>query len=235
MKPTLSVIIPALNEETNIADAVAEVLKAVASRVGDYELLLFNDGSRDRTGAIMDELAAANPRIRVTHNPQSHNLGGVYKQGLALARLDYLTWVPGDNENPSAALLPVLDAIGRADIVLPYPRNMHVRPFSRRIISRTYTLLMNVLFLHWLPYYNGTSVYRTADLRSITLRTSSFAFQAEILVKLLRQHKRYCAVGIEIQARQGRASRAFRWRNVVTTLKAVSSLMIEVYLPKKTP
>jgi dolichol-phosphate mannosyltransferase len=106
-RPTLSVIIPALNEEANIAAATEEVIKTVQERFADYEILLFDDGSTHRTGSIMDQLAAQNPRIRVTHNHQSHELGGVYKQGVAMASFGYILLVPGDNENPGSAILPV--------------------------------------------------------------------------------------------------------------------------------
>ena len=229
MKPTLSVIVPALNEEENIAAAVREILQAIGDRFADYELLLFDDGSRDQTGAIMDKLAAGNPHIRVTHNATPRNLGGVYKQGVALARCDYVTWVPGDNENPGSALVPVFEAIGKADIVVPYSANMKVRPLSRRIISRCYTLLMNLLFGHWLPYYNGTAVYRTASVRGIEIRTDSFAFQSEVLVKLLRLGNTYTIVGINIQPQPNRTSKAFRWRNVLTVIKAVFCLFYEVH------
>lgn len=232
LKPTISIIVPALNEENNIAAAVDEVLRAVEGRFADYELLLFDDGSTDRTGTIMDQIARGNSRIRVIHNPHPYNLGGVYKQGVALARMEYLTWVPGDNENPSSAMIPVFEAIGRAAIVVPYPLNMEVRPLGRRIISRMYTMLMNLLFGYQLPYYNGTSVYPVASLRSIAIRTDSFAFQGEVLVKLLRRGLSYVTVGIPLQAQHNRISRAFRWRNVITVVQALVHLFVEIYFQK---
>jgi glycosyltransferase involved in cell wall biosynthesis len=151
-RPTISFVVPALNEEANIADAVREAVASMGDRFSDYELLLFDDGSTDRTGAIMDKLAAADPRhIRVTHNPSPRNLGGVYKQGIALARMDYLLMVPGDNENPGHALQAPFDAIGRADIVLPYPVNSQVRGSARHLVSRTYVGLRPVLQRHRHP------------------------------------------------------------------------------------
>jgi dolichol-phosphate mannosyltransferase len=232
MKPTLSVIIPALNEEANIAAAVAEVIRVVNNRFADYELLLFDDGSRDRTGEIMDRLAAQNHRIRVTHNPQPRNLGGVYKQGVALAKLDCILMVPGDNENPGDALVPVLDALGKADIVIPYTTNMQVRPWNRRVCSRAYTTLINLLFGHSLRYYNGTSICRTSDLRSIRIRTDSFAYQSEVLLKLLSQGRSYVEVGIQITPPVGSASKALRLRNVISVLKAVLQLFSEIRFGK---
>ena len=232
MKPTLSVIIPALNEEANIAAAVAEVTRVVEHRFEDYELLLFDDGSQDHTGEIMDCLAEQDSRIRVTRNAQSRNLGGVYKQGVALAKFDYILMVPGDNENPGNALVPVLDALGKADIVIPYTTNTGVRPWVRRACSRAYTMLINSLFGHNLRYYNGTSIYRASDLRSICIRTDSFAYQSEVLLKLLRKGKSYVEVGIQIKPPIGSTPKALRFRNLVNVLKAVLQLVVEIRFQK---
>jgi glycosyltransferase involved in cell wall biosynthesis len=233
LKPTISVIIPALNEEASIAAAVDEAIATLGDRFSDYELLLFDDGSTDRTGPIMDELAAKNPRIRVTHNPRPNNLGGVYKQGVAMARFDYILMIPGDNENPRSATIPALDAIGKADIIIPYPTNMRVRPLLRRIGSRSFTLLINLLFLRRIKYYNGTVVSRTADLRSIHISTNSFAYQCECLLKLLKTGRTYYEVGIEIQAKPGRKSRALRLRNLIDVFRAICHLFVEVHFRTK--
>jgi len=226
---TISVIIPALNEEANILGTIDEVVAALGDGFEDYELLLFNDGSHDRTGELMDNAARANPRLRVTHNDQPRNLGGVYKQGIALARFDYLFLVPGDNEITGSALTRTLDAVGKADVIIPYPTNMHVRPLIRRIASRGYTFLINLLFGRRIKYYNGTVVSRTAHTRSITIRTDSFAYQSEALLKLLRTGKTYTEVGIEIRQWPGRRSNALRLRNLTAVLRAVVHLIVEIH------
>jgi glycosyltransferase involved in cell wall biosynthesis len=230
MKPTISIIIPALNEEANIAAAVREAVAALGDRFADYELLLFDDGSTDRTGAIMDGLAAADPRhVRVTHNAAPRNLGGVYKQGIALARMDYLLMVPGDNENPGHALQAPLDAIGRADIVLPYPVNSAVRGAARHAVSRVYVALLNRLFGLGVRYYNGTVIHRTANLKALSIKTSSFAYQAEILIKLLCAGKSFVEVPIRIDPpKEGRRSRAFRWKNMVQVCRTLGRLFVDI-------
>jgi dolichol-phosphate mannosyltransferase len=229
-KPSISFVIPALNEEGNIAEAVREAVAAMRGRFVDHELLLFDDGSTDRTGAIMDELAAADPRhIRVTHNPAPRNLGGVYKQGIELARMEYIVMVPGDNENPGAALQAPFDAVGRADIVLPYPVNSAVRGFVRHLISRVYVRLLNRLFGLHVRYYNGTVIHRTANLKGLAVKTSSFAYQAEILIKLLCAGKSFVEVPIRIEPpKEGRRSRAFRWKNVMQVGRTLTTLFLDV-------
>jgi dolichol-phosphate mannosyltransferase len=206
-------------------------------RFGDYELLLFDDGSTDRTGAIMDELAAADPgHVRVTHNATPRNLGGVYKQGIERARMEYLVMVPGDNENPGAAMQAPFDAIGRADIVLPYPVNSAVRGLARHLISRVYVGLLNVLFGLHIRYYNGTVIHRTANLKRLSIKTSSFAYQAEILIKLLCAGKTFVEVPIEIEPpKVGRRSRAFRWKNIVQVGRTLGLLFVDIRLRRLRP
>lgn len=207
------------------------------TRFSDYELLLFDDGSTDRTGMIMDELAAADLRhIRVTHNPAPRNLGGVYKQGIALARMDYVLMVPGDNENPGHALQAPFDAIGRAEIVLPYPVNSDVRGFARHTISRIYVGLLNRLFGLHVRYYNGTVIHRTANLKGLAIKTSSFAYQAEILIKLLCAGKSFVEVPIRIDPPKGnRRSRAFRWKNMVQVGRTLGDLFLDIRVRRLRP
>jgi glycosyltransferase involved in cell wall biosynthesis len=232
-RPSISVVVPALNEEAHIEDAVRETVKALGDRFESYELLLIDDGSTDRTGEIMDRLAAGDPQhLRVAHNPSPRNLGGVYKQGIPLARYEYYMFVPGDNENPSSALKAPFDALGKAEIIVPYVPDPK-RSRLRRFLSRGYTTLMNTLFRLRVRYYNGTVIHRTANLKDLHISTSSFAYQSEILVKLLRAGKSYVEVPVEIAQQTQRKSKALRLKNVTSVLKAVMALFREIYFPPR--
>ncbi len=231
----LSVIIPALDEEAHIAAAVEEVKRAAAGRFAALELLLFDDGSSDGTGKIMDELALKDPRVRVVHNPEPRNLGGVYKQGVAMARLEFVVMVPGDNENPASALEGPFAAVGEADIVLPYPEDNRVRSPLRNVLSDGFTGLLNGLFGLDVPYFNGTVIHRTELVRAIPIRTDSFAYQAEALIRLLRLGHTYTAVPIRVVPRGGRKSKALRPKNVLGVGVTLARLLVELrLLPSKT-
>jgi hypothetical protein len=143
--------------------------------------------------------------------------------------MDYLLMVPGDNENPGHALQAPFDAIGRADIVLPYPVNSQVRGSARHLVSRTYVGLLNHLFGLRVRYYNGTVIHRTANLKGLPIKTSSFAYQAEILIKLLCAGKSFVEVPIRIDPpKEGRRSRAFRWKNMVQVGRTLSDLFMDI-------
>jgi glycosyltransferase involved in cell wall biosynthesis len=227
-KKTLSVIVPALNEEANVEDAVGEIHRGVVGHFEDYEILLFDDGSTDRTGALMDGIAARDPRVRVTHHASPKNLGGVYKAGVAMARGEYCVMIPGDNENPARAMQEPYAAVGRAEIVVPYSVGGE-RPWPRDAVSNAYVALMNALFRLDLRYYNGTVIHRTANVRAITITTDSFAYQTEALVKLLRMGKSFVEVPVAVEPKGGRESKAFRAKNVYGVLAAIGRLALEVH------
>ena len=229
---TLTVVVPAYNEEANLAAAVAEIHAACRGRVADYEIVVVDDGSRDGTGALADALAAADPRVRALHNRPNRGLGGAYKAGVAAARHAHVMMVPGDNSHPAEGVTPIIDRIGEADIVIPYVTNPESRGFARRVVSRAYTLLHNALFRLRVPYYNGLVVHRTALLRSITIETDGFAYQSEALVKLLRGGASFVSVGVVIDEGPQHRSTAFRPKNVMRVGVAVLRLAADVYGPR---
>lgn len=225
---TLSVIIPALNEEGNLAATVTTVLGAIGDRFADYELLIFDDGSTDRTGTIADGLVAGNSHIRVIHNPRNMGFGYNYTRGVQLARMEYVTMFPGDNEIPGEAIQSILDGVGTADIVVPYISSPAVRAWSRRVISAAFVSLINLLFGLRLRYFNGPCVHRRVLLQVVPMRTHGFAYMAAILVRLIRSGHTYVEVPMPLQARQHGRSKAFRPKNILSVLRTLAELFWEV-------
>src|SRR5882672_9122609 len=112
----ISIVIPALNEETVVEGVVRDISKQVAASFTDYEIILIDDGSTDKTGDIMDKLATELPNVRAIRNPHNIGLGSSYQRGLAEARCDYLMMLCGDGGMPAASLPPIFAAVGSADI-----------------------------------------------------------------------------------------------------------------------
>lgn len=225
---TLSVIIPALNEEGNLAATVTTVLGAIGDRFADYELLIFDDGSTDRTGTIADGLVAGNLHIRVIHNPRNMGFGYNYTRGVELARMEYVAMFPGDNEIPGEAIRAILVSVGAADIVVPYISTPAVRSWSRRVISAAFVSLVNLLFGLRLRYFNGPCVHRRVLLQAVPMRTHGFAYMAAILVRLICSGHTYVQVPMRLQARRHGRSKAFRPRNILSVLRTLAELFWEV-------
>lgn len=98
----LSVIMPAYNEEGGIRDAVAAVQAHVLAAHPGAELVVVNDGSRDSTGALLDAIAAADPRVRVVHKANGGH-GPAIMSGLAEARGDFVFLIDSDDQIPMEA------------------------------------------------------------------------------------------------------------------------------------
>jgi dolichol-phosphate mannosyltransferase len=212
-KPGLTICIPALNEEAHLETAVLGAARVAEKYFSDWEILIFNDGSTDGTGAIAERLSRQNDRVWAFHHERPRNVGACYAEAIEYATKSHLILVPGDNENDPEGLERIFQLVGKADLIVPYTDNPQVRSSHRRLLSSAFTRLLNLISGRRLRYYNGTVLHRVDLLRRCRLRTRGFGYQAELTLQLLRQGHSYKEVGIPIQARTGRQSRALTLRN----------------------
>ena len=235
MAASVSIIVPALNEAANLEGTARAIKAALESEgIGDYEILLFNDGSTDETGEVAGRLAGADEKIKAIDNPQNMGFGYNYTEGVRLAAKDYVMMVPGDNEIPEEAIRRVLAKAGEADMVIPFTSNTEVRKPSRRVISRVFVILINTLFGLKVRYYNGTCLHRTALLRRVPMKSWDFAYMAAILVRLIKSGAGYVEVGVEITQREAGASKAFAVKNVISVVTTIVTLFWDVRIKGET-
>jgi dolichol-phosphate mannosyltransferase len=223
----ITFLVTALNEEEEIEDTVRTIIQAAGERIEQYEILLVDDGSTDSTASIMDRLAGTNATIRVIHNEKNLGLGGAYKRGLQDARMEYVMWVSGDNAETVENLANIASHAGEADIVIPVLLDHPNRPAIRRITSRVFTMLVNLLFGLRVRYYNGAVLHRASLIRSVDIVTDSFAYQAEALIKLLRRGHSYVEIPYYSATYDGIFSNAMRPKNLLGVVKALSRTFID--------
>jgi glycosyltransferase involved in cell wall biosynthesis len=225
---TITLIVPALNEQDMITPTVRQIVACVEGQFLDYEVLLVNDGSTDGTGPLMERLAATNPRIRVLRNRTNRGLGYSYRLGVEHARCEYVMLLCGDGGMPASSLPAIFARIGTADIVIPYVRNLRqIKTPARFVLSKTYTALLNTVFGLRLRYYNGLPVHRVDLVRALEVRSDGFGFQGEILVKLLKAGCSFVQVGVD-GAEKTKRSSALRLSNIVSVTKTLLLLLWEV-------
>jgi NAD(P)-dependent dehydrogenase (short-subunit alcohol dehydrogenase family) len=218
---SISVFIPCLNEEKNLKPTVARLIEALTVTVEDYEIIIVNDGSSDGTGAVAENLAAENSTIRALHNSRNMGLGYCFAQAYREARKSFFVYIPGDNTWPYRSFVELFGNLGRADIITSYAINPDVRPFARRVVSRLYTNLLNLLFRRHLQYFNGLTIYPVDFLRRDPATTFGFGFQAEVLLKALNLGLSYIEVGLPIDERTAGGSKAVNLTNILSVLSTL--------------
>lgn len=230
--PSLTVLVPAFNEAGNLAPTVERLIRALDITVDDYEIMIVNDGSDDGTGDEADALAKRYDFVQAIHHERNMGLGASYAEGIALGTKDYFTYIPGDNTWPYRSFVQLFSNLGKSDIVTSYSVNPEVRPAGRRIVSRLYTAVLNLLFGHRLHYYNGLTIYPKNFLALNPITTGGFGFQAEVLLKGVALGLDYIEVGLPIDERTAGGSKAFTLRNFVSVAATIARLFFELRLDR---
>jgi glycosyltransferase involved in cell wall biosynthesis len=114
---TVSVILPCYNEEPNVVRVASRASEVMAALVRDYEIIVVNDGSRDRTGEFADELARKDPHIRPVHHATNGGYGMALRSGFKAARMEHAFYTDGDGQFDIAEITRLLDLLGTADII----------------------------------------------------------------------------------------------------------------------
>jgi len=229
MTKRLSIFIPAYNEEGNLEATIRELWTSLErTPLADYEIIIVNDGSTDRTQAIAEELRRKDPKIRVINNKKNLGLAKTHRIGAHAATFEYVGWIPGDNGFPAASSERWLAPLGHADIIQTYLLNSEVRYAGRRVISKAYTRAMNALFGLDLKYYNGIQIYRRELIQNIETFADGFALLSEILVKLLASGNTYIEVGINMTERAQGESKAVKLQNILDVITTVIRLFCEI-------
>ena len=96
--PALSYFFPAHNEAANLTGLVEEALATLPGLAEQFEIVIVDDGSKDATPALADELAAAHPAVRAVHHPTNLGYGAALRSGFAAARFDHLAYTDGDRQ-----------------------------------------------------------------------------------------------------------------------------------------
>ena len=142
---SISVVLPAYNEEENVGQAVRSVLEVMGSITSDYEVIVVDDGSRDRTSEVVEELAENHPQVHLVRHEVNQGYGGALNSGFQAATRELIFFTSSDNQYDVAEIKKLLPYIETAELVIGY-RADRQDPFIRRVFAWGWTTLVNLLF-----------------------------------------------------------------------------------------
>ncbi|MFM8268518.1 MAG: glycosyltransferase family 2 protein [Ilumatobacteraceae bacterium] len=190
----LSIFFPMWNEEHYVERAVAAALEVCTDLVGrgevlDYELIIVDDASTDRTPELADGLAASNPRIRVVHHPENRKLGGSMKTGFATATGDVILYSDADLpfDMAEAARAVRLLRYYEADVVSAYRFDRTGEGSSRAIYTFFYNVLIRRLFGVRIRDINfAFKLCRARIFEHVELKSEGSFIDAELIIRASR-------------------------------------------------
>jgi glycosyltransferase involved in cell wall biosynthesis len=142
----LSVFFPAYNDSGTIASMVVSALLAARTLTPDHEVIVVNDGSRDGTPQVLDELARVYPEVRIVHHQVNRGYGGALRSGFATATKDLVFYTDGDAQyDPSEMVLLWQRMTPDVDLVNGY-KISRSDPLHRIVIGRVYHHTVKTLF-----------------------------------------------------------------------------------------
>lgn len=206
---SLSVIMPAHNEEEAIASTVHEVLDTLTAWNIDFELIVVNDGSKDRTGLILDTIAAAHPRLRVIHHVVNQGYGAALVSGFEAVTKDLAFFMDSDGQFDIHDLERFFPLIHDYDAVLGYRVNRQ-DTWMRKLNAWGWKILVGMVFGVYVRDVDcAFKLYRADFFREHKLETRGAMINTEILYKFTRAGYTFTQVGVRhLPRRGGRATGA---------------------------
>ena len=225
---SISFVVPCYNEEDNISDVINEIESAVISFSNIvYEIIIIDDASKDNTLKIIKEMKKMNKKIKKIQNKVNKGLGGSIKKGLDNIQNDYVMYLPGDNCHSKTEIKKLLKVNSDFDILLSYYSNTKTRNLFRRLFTYLYTPFLNLIFGLNLPYYNGIAIYKKKMLDNFEIKTSSFTWQIELLVKMLKNDQtKLELVSTVLSHRNKGDSKAFNIKNCFKVIYSIAVIFL---------
>lgn len=181
---SLSIFMPAYNEEGNIAATILDASKAGKRIADDYEIIIVNDGSRDRTPEIVKDLSNLDPHIRLVSHTKNKGYGAAVKTGLNSTKKDWIFFTDSDGQFHYDEIEKFVEATASADLIMGY-RKKRMDPFHRVFVAQVLLKIWNFV-LFGLTVRDVDCAYKLFSKQvkeTVKLKTESAITVSEFIIK----------------------------------------------------
>jgi len=186
---SLSFVIPMYNEARGIEATVKSLARMAEQLTGDYEIIIADDASSDDSAAVVDKMAAEDPRIKVEHLKVNTKFGGALKRGLKRAAKGIVIYTDSDLPIDFQDIKGALSMLEGTDIVTAYSKVRKGETLKRVIMSKVYNFLIRLLFKTNIRDINsGFKIYKKKVLENMELISESPFVDVEIFVRAMRKN-----------------------------------------------
>jgi glycosyltransferase involved in cell wall biosynthesis len=226
-RPDISVVVPVFHEEESLPTVVPRFVRSLESQRRSFELIFCNDGSRDRTGEILDQFAANDPRIRVIHLARNYGQTAAMMAGFWAARAPVIVPLDGDGQNEPDDIGMLVDKLEEGyDVVSGWRKNRQDSWLRTKISNAANWLIGKVTGVRLHDYGCTMKAYRAEMIRNSRLFGEMHRF---IPVYASMHGARICEVVVRHNAREHGTSKYGYNRIIKVALDLCLVRMLQKY------
>lgn len=194
--PGLSIFLPSHNEEANVERVVGGYLDELPNVADNYEVIVVNDGSRDRTGEVAGRLAAENPRVKVVNHEVNRGYGGAVISGIRAATMPYVMLSDGDGQFDPKDVEKLAVFMPEFDVVVG--RRVHrADHLIRRLNGNAWTILVRLVLGVTISDIDcGFKMFKREFLDGMELRAHGAMISTELMARLMGRGARIKEVDV---------------------------------------
>ena len=227
---SLSIVLPAHNEEGNIAQAIGGACSIARELAPAWEIIVVDDGSTDETARVVAEIARESPQVRLIRFAANQGYGAALRAGFAATRGDLVFYTDSDLQFDVSDLRYMLPLLNNSDVVVGF-RVYRYDAVLRCMASWVYNRLVRVLFRVKVRDVDCSfKLFRRGFFEVVDLETSDFFIDTEIVAKARRWNFRIVEKGVRHYPRRAGES-SVRTSHVLQTLRTIARMWIRIYFP----
>ncbi|HEX5037045.1 MAG TPA: glycosyltransferase family 2 protein [bacterium] len=234
---TLSYVIPVYNEDPIIESTLEQFVRELADLadiVRDYEILVIDDGSTDRTAELVESFSSRHPKVRLIRHGKNRGVGQAIRTGLSQARMEWFSVNCADQPFRTADIRRLEPLFGKNDLVVVCRLDRSANSFYRKLTSLGNYALIRLLFRSSIHDFQFAQFYRMSYLSRVNLICRGTLVPPEMILRCLRLGARMSEFWLPFHPRMGGESKFGHPKHFVMTLREMARLRIRLWKEEKT-
>ncbi len=222
---SLSIVIPAFNEEQYIAETIKNITHVAKDSLDDFEIIVIDDGSTDATVEIVRALADKIDKLRLVIHPVNQGVGSVFHTGLKESNCEYITIIPGDGAYDAESLVEAFSSVGAAKhIGTTRKRRVNYSLGPRTFFSQIFQLFIGFFLQIGVTDPHSVQIYYANALKSLHLHQKGYMYALEALAKLRLQQNDVIEFSVKLKSLAIARSNALQFGVFISIINLLWSL-----------
>lgn len=225
---SVSFFCPAYNDAGNLPELIPTVEEFLQKNAEKFEITIIDDGAKDGTGRVADEMASKYPNVKVVHHEKNKGYNATLKEGFETGKYDYVMYTDGDNQYDVREFEPYLHLLQTNDVLAGYATKKAVSNF-RKFQSWVYNTLINVLFLaHFRDINCAMKIFKKPVLGKIKINCNPYGafIDAELIIKAKKLGYQIAQFSVTHYERKSGIASGSKPKVVLNTIKDMIKLRL---------